>query len=97
MKRMLDRGAVGALMAYSRHESLRALQDPRNFERYMDAFIVRRNATMFRNALPLAEAGGAFLAVGALHLPGRRGLAQMFSDAGFEVTPVAMRRTTQDD
>ena len=43
---------------------------------------------MFRNALPLVAKGGAFIAVGALHLPGEKGLAKMFADAGYRVTPL---------
>ena len=47
-----------------------------------------RNATMLERALPLLQEGGAFIAVGALHLPGEKGLAHLIDEAGYTVTPV---------
>jgi uncharacterized protein YbaP (TraB family) len=46
-----------------------------------------RNATMRDRAIPLLDAGSAFIAVGALHLPGERGLVEMLRKAGYTVTP----------
>ncbi len=39
-------------------------------------------------ALPLLGKGGAFIAVGALHLPGDKGLVALFREAGYTVTAV---------
>jgi hypothetical protein len=47
-----------------------------------------RHAGMRDAALPLLDKGGAFIAVGALHLPGQNGLVQMFRDAGYRVSVV---------
>lgn len=47
-----------------------------------------RNEKMVERALPLAEAGGVLIAVGALHLPGESGLIRGFRNAGFDVHPV---------
>jgi len=47
-----------------------------------------RNKTMLDRALPLLEKGDAFIAVGALHLPGEQGLAHLIGEAGYTVTPV---------
>jgi uncharacterized protein YbaP (TraB family) len=47
-----------------------------------------RNARMRDAALPLLEKGGAFIAVGALHLPGETGLVKLLRDAGYAVSPV---------
>jgi hypothetical protein len=47
-----------------------------------------RNIVMRNNALPFLEKGGAFIAVGALHLPGERGLVTLFREKGFRLTPV---------
>ena len=47
-----------------------------------------RNVRMRDAALPLLEEGGAFVAVGALHLPGNTGLVKLLRDAGYTVTPV---------
>ena len=54
------------------------------FEQVM---IDARNATMRDNAIPFLDAGGAFIAVGALHLPGERGLVEMLRAAGYTVSP----------
>ena len=47
-----------------------------------------RNKTMLDRALPLLDKGDAFIAVGALHLPGEQGLAHLIDEAGYTVTPV---------
>jgi hypothetical protein len=47
-----------------------------------------RNERMREAARPLLEAGGAFIAVGALHLPGDDGLVALLRKAGYTVTPV---------
>ena len=47
-----------------------------------------RNAVMAERASPLIRAGGAFIAVGALHLSGKDGLVERFRAAGFKVTKV---------
>ena len=47
-----------------------------------------RNKTMLDRALPMLDKGGAFVAVGALRLPGDKGLAHLIDEAGYTVTPV---------
>ncbi|MEO1281485.1 MAG: TraB/GumN family protein [Pseudomonadota bacterium] len=50
--------------------------------------IERRNAIMSQRAEKLLEDGGAFIAVGALHLPGRNGLVAKFKRAGYTVSAI---------
>ena len=52
------------------------------------AMVHVRNETMLERARPLFDDGGAFVAVGALHLPGEKGLAALLEKAGYTVTPV---------
>jgi hypothetical protein len=52
-----------------------------------EALIASRNAVMVERALPLIEQGGAFIAVGALHLPGRQGLVELLRTKGYRVSP----------
>jgi uncharacterized protein YbaP (TraB family) len=50
--------------------------------------IAKRNANMHRAALDLLARGNAFIAVGALHLPGTAGLVELIRSSGYSVTPV---------
>ncbi len=43
---------------------------------------------MAARAAPLLAAGGAFIAVGALHLSGKNGLIERFRAAGYRVVNV---------
>jgi hypothetical protein len=57
-----------------------------------DAFasllLTGRNATMAERLAPLLKDGGAFIAVGALHLTGRDGLVERLRGLGYAVTKV---------
>ena len=64
-------------------EAERAAQDE-----FMQALLLGRNATMAERAMPLLRAGGAFIAVGALHLVGKDGLIERLRQAGYAVTKV---------
>jgi uncharacterized protein YbaP (TraB family) len=64
-------------------EAERAAQD--EFSR---ALLQGRNATMAERAAPLLASGGAFIAVGALHLAGKAGLVERFRAQGYTVTKV---------
>lgn len=55
---------------------------------FEETMINARNRTMAERSIALIEEGGAFIAVGALHLPGEEGLARLFEQAGYTVTPV---------
>ena len=70
--------AVGGL-----NEAERAAQDE-----FMRELLESRNATMAERAAPLLASGGAFIAVGALHLAGKSGLIERFRAEGYTVTKV---------
>lgn len=55
------------------------------FEKNM---VQTRNHTMAERLQPLLRDGNAFVAVGALHLPGDEGLVQLLRNAGYQVTAV---------
>lgn len=61
--------------------------DAAAYEAFETVMIDARNATMRDSAIPILDAGGAFVAVGALHLPGEHGLVEMLRAAGYAVTP----------
>lgn len=54
------------------------------FEQIM---VDKRNKGMAENSAPILEKGNAFIAVGALHLPGEKGLVEEFRHMGYTVTP----------
>ena len=56
--------------------------------RFMKRLIEDRNAVMAQRSLPLLLKGGAFVAVGALHLVGETGLVELYRKAGFRVEKV---------
>jgi uncharacterized protein len=70
--------AIGGLS-----EAERSAQD-----QFMRVLLVDRNAVMAERAAPLLASGGAFIAVGALHLAGKTGLIERFRADGYTVTKV---------
>lgn len=58
------------------------------FAAFQEQIVVGRNRKMRDVALPYLEKGGAFVAVGALHLPGKDGLVALFRDAGYTATAI---------
>ena len=70
--------AIGGLS-----EAERAAQDE-----FMRALLQNRNAIMAERAAPLLASGGAFVAVGALHLAGKTGLIERFRADGYTLTKV---------
>lgn len=61
--------------------------DKAGYAVFEETMITARNKTMAEKAEPLLAAGNAFIAVGALHLPGAEGLVELFRKAGYTVTP----------
>ena len=80
----LDRDTGGI---YSRMQAQRESQ-PELMELFLRRFNDARNQIMAdRMAERLAE-GGAFIAIGALHLPGEKGLLSLLSQRGYSVERV---------
>ncbi len=50
--------------------------------------IIMRNHRMAKRAQPWLENGNIFIAVGALHLPGRQGVVELLRQAGYTLTPI---------
>jgi uncharacterized protein YbaP (TraB family) len=56
--------------------------------RVMDRLVDNRNLRMAERLAPRLGEGNAFIAVGALHLPGEKGLIALLRERGYQVTPV---------
>jgi uncharacterized protein YbaP (TraB family) len=54
-------------------------------ERFRAAALDRRNRRMAQRLIPLVRRGGYFVALGALHLPGKGGVLKRVMDSGFQV------------
>lgn len=79
---------LGVMRALSEAMTKELGFDMRADERFKEVMVVKRNRTMRDGALPLLEKGGAFIAVGALHLIGKSGLVALFRQEGYTVTAV---------
>ncbi len=62
--------------------------DDRAYAAFMDRLLRQRNLRMLQRMQPRLKEGNAFIAVGALHLPGEEGLLQLLRRAGYRVTPI---------
>lgn len=80
-------GRIDLLWAFSMDVFARAGAD-KTAASVMENASFRRNVKMLDAARPLIDQGGAFLAVGALHLIGEKGLVRLLREAGYTVTPV---------
>jgi len=56
-----------------------------DYAAFEETMVETRNRTMAERAAPLLDEGGAFIAVGAMHLPGEKGLIELLRQAGHRV------------
>jgi hypothetical protein len=59
------------------------------YAEFEERVVTDRNQRMADRSLPVLEQGGAFIAVGALHLVGDQGLVALLRKAGYTLTPVS--------
>jgi uncharacterized protein len=59
-----------------------------SYAAFEETMVTARNRIMVERALPILAEGNAFIAVGALHLPGPQGLIELLRARGMTVTPV---------
>lgn len=84
MKALYLAGDQRGLWDYSQELFDQTPPDLRDY--FLQALLYERNHRMVERALPHLEKGGAFVAVGALHLPGEEGLLHLLALQGFTVT-----------
>lgn len=84
MKAYLNRD-LAALAAVSDRYQSRAGSA---YDKLMDRLLAKRNHRMLERMQPRLKEGSAFIAVGALHLPGREGLLTLLENAGYRVSPI---------
>lgn len=62
--------------------------DVSSYANFLEDIVDKRNRLMFERSKAMVEKGGAFIAVGALHMPGEKGLVELFRKAGYTVEKV---------
>ncbi|MDX8516083.1 TraB/GumN family protein [Mesorhizobium captivum] len=82
------RGDVGMFWPLFRAVLPDAANDQAGYAAFELTMITSRNKVMVEHAAPILAKGNAFMAVGALHLPGPDGLVEDFRKAGYTVTAV---------
>jgi uncharacterized protein YbaP (TraB family) len=88
LKDLYAREVPYALIEVTVEAGLATAEDRRTQLALIAALGGDRDRRIAARALPLLEQGGAFIAVGALHLPGPGGLIERFRAAGYAVTRV---------
>lgn len=73
---------------YDIMNAAKAQDDSGAVQRFEQRLLVERNRRMVERMAGLLQAGNAFVAIGALHLPGEQGVLQLLADSGYQVTPV---------
>jgi hypothetical protein len=85
MKSLYLQRDLGGLMSFA-HKYV--VGKDKSYERLMNALLWRRNLRMVKRLKPMLVEGNAFIAVGALHLPGERGLLRLLEKMGYQVSAV---------
>jgi uncharacterized protein YbaP (TraB family) len=79
---------IGAAMPFQVALAAEAGIPASAFYGFKQMLLINRNAKMRDGAVPLIDKGNAFIAVGALHLSGAKGLVALFRERGYKVTPI---------
>lgn len=85
-----------ALINYYREKDLDMLDSLTvlsSSEEYLKALLYDRNIVMVKSIDSLARTGSLFAAVGAAHLPGKKGIIELLRQKGYTVKPVQSQYT----
>ena len=80
----LERDLAGLVSAANRYD---LMESPR-YQRLIGKLLSERNERLYQRMISHLESGEAFIAVGALHLPGEHGVLGLLEHAGYAVEPV---------
>lgn len=70
------------------NDEFMAKSDPKVAQRFEENLVVKRNHLMVKRMQARLAEGNAFIAVGALHLPGNEGILNLLSKQGYKVKSV---------
>jgi uncharacterized protein len=78
---------ITAYMPFARRAQVMSADDEKLMAFVEEDLVRKRNHRMAERAAALLAKGNAFIAVGALHLPGQEGLVELLRQAGYKVSP----------
>lgn len=87
MVRLYLRGETGMFVPFFRAVLPSAGDGTVGYAAFEQTMIVARNHVMAERAVPFLDKGDAFIAVGALHLPGDEGVIELLRAKGYSVEP----------
>lgn len=90
---MLDlyvKGEIGMIVPMLSTVTADKPGDMSDYAAFEQRIVIDRNHVMADRSAPSFEKGSVFMAVGALHLPGKEGVIALLQQRGFTVTPVAI-------
>ena len=79
-------GRTGMIMPFLKSVAPEGADDSAKYGDFEEVMINARNGIMAKRAEQILANGNAFIAVGAMHLPGSQGLVEKFRSAGYTVT-----------
>jgi len=81
-------GDIGLTMPMLKTVTPETEGEDSNYAAFEQRVILDRNKVMAERAAPILDGGNVFMAVGALHLPGKAGVIELLRQQGFTVTAV---------
>ncbi len=88
MPKMLEAYLQGDLAGLMRMQQQFMYEDSNIDDRFMHELLYVRNQRMAQRMLEVLQQGNAFVAIGALHLPGKDGVLHLLEQQGYQVSPV---------
>jgi len=76
------------LLEFSMEEMKQESSDVSLMDDFIDKILYKRNVKMVERMEERLQAGNAFIAVGALHLPGEKGILKLLQNKGYDISPV---------
>jgi uncharacterized protein YbaP (TraB family) len=83
---LYTQGDIGMIFPLMRSVSPDGTASGKNYAEFEEKMVNARNRTMAERAAPIVDKGNAFIAVGALHLPGEQGLVSLLKNKGYTIT-----------
>ncbi len=79
-------GTIWVMMSHMSPKGLNPSVQATGYAEFQRVVVDDRNITMVDESIKLIESGSAFIAVGALHLPGEKGILSILVQKGYMVT-----------